>query len=166
MGRLNLLRSLVLLAALGTCLAAVARDRPPSTLGAGWIALDPVLLDSQRGGLALPSGLQVSFGFVRTVHVNGALVSALRVNVADVSHIGPAEAAQLAELARGQVLQLGEGNLVQGQGAGLVLQNTLDHQQIQVQTTLEAGTGALGVLQALNAGEALRTANATAVGGL
>ncbi len=132
-----------------------------------WPRVDPALLDSQRGGFSLPSGLQVSFGFERTVHVNGELVSALRVQVADVGRISAEEAAQLGALGQAQLVRIG-GDAVQRpvQGAGLVIQNALDGQRIQVQTTLDASTSALGVLQALNTAQTLQAASTTSLGGL
>lgn len=131
-----------------------------------WQRVDPALLEAQRGGFVMPSGLQVSFGFERTVHVNGALVSALRVRVVDVGRISAGEAAQLATLGRAQQVQIGAGNAVQAQSAGLVIQNSLDGQRIQVQSTLEASSNALGMLQALNAAQVLQASSTASRGGL
>jgi len=130
-----------------------------------WPPLDPAALDTLRGGFVLPSGLQVSFGFERQVHVNGALVSALRVQVADVARISAEEAAQLAMLGQTQRVQIGAGQAVQAQAGGLLIQNALDGQRIQVQTTLDASSNALGMLQALNAAQALQAGAVRAVGG-
>ena len=135
-------------------------------LGPEWRPVDPAALDAQRGGFVMPSGLQVSFGFERTVHVDGALVSSLRVQVADVGRITADEAAQLATLGRTQLVRIGAGNVAPADVAGLVIQNSLDGQRIQVQSTLDAGSNALGLLQALNTAQALQDAAATSVGGL
>lgn len=135
-------------------------------LGPEWIAIETARLDEQRGGFVLPSGLRVSFGFERLVHVNGELVSALRISIPDVGRMSAEEAAQLASLARTQLVQVGPGNAVAGDLAGLVVQNTLDGQRIQVQTTLDAGVGTLGMLQAFNATRTLDDAAQGAVGGL
>lgn len=131
-----------------------------------WPRLDPAALDAQRGGFFLPSGLQVSFGFERTVHVNGELVSALRVQVADVGRISTQEAAQLATLGRTQLVRIGGGSAVQAHAGGLVIQNALDGQRIQVQSTLEAGSNALGLLQALGTAQTLQAASTASLGGL
>ncbi|WP_202839217.1 hypothetical protein [Luteimonas saliphila] len=145
---------------------ALAKEGPnPVTPGTDWMPLAPAQLDGLRGGYRLPSGLQVSFGFERVVHVNGRLVSSLRVHVADVGRITPQEAAQLAALGQVQLVRIGAGNTMQAQMAGLVIQNTLDNQSIQVRTTLDVGVGTLGMWQALNAGEALQRASLSAVGG-
>jgi len=131
-----------------------------------WQRIDPAQLEHQRGGFLTPAGLQVSFGFERTVHVNGALVSALRVQVADVGRISAEEAGQLATLGQTQLVQIGGGNAAQGQAGGLVIQNSLDGQRIQVQTTLDASSNALGMLQALNGAQALQAASTGSLGGL
>ncbi|MGY1408981.1 hypothetical protein ACW5EG_05330 [Luteimonas sp. A611] len=131
-----------------------------------WQRVDPALLEDQRGGLVMPSGLQVSFGFERTVHVNGALVLALRVDVADVGRISADEASQLATLGRTQLVQIGSGNAAQAQAGGLVIQNSLDGQRIQVQSTLDASSNALGMLQALNVAQMLQAASTGSLGGL
>ena len=132
---------------------------------AAWPRLEPAALDALRGGFVLPSGLQVSFGFERLVHVNGALVSALRVQVADVARISAEEAAQLALLGQTQRLQVGTAQAVQAQAGNLVIQNALDGQRIQVQSTLDASSNALGMLQALNAAQVLQAGAVRAVGG-
>ncbi|HRO26715.1 MAG TPA: hypothetical protein PLD19_04675 [Luteimonas sp.] len=152
-------------ACLVACLPASAGERV-ALMGPEWRPVDPASLDAQRGGYVLPSGLRVSFGFQRTVHVNGELVSALRVHVADVGRITSEEAAQLEQIGRMQLVQLGEGNAVHAQAAGLVIQNSLDGQHIQVQTTLDASTSTLGMLQALNVADALQAATIRSVGGL
>ena len=155
----------VLLAWLVACLPARAGEASPQG-PAGWPRLASAELDAQRGGLQLPSGLHVSFGFERTVHVNGELVSALRVRVADVGRISAEEAAQLASLGQTQWVRIGGGDAVQASGAGLVVQNALDGQRIQVQSTLDASSSALDMLQALNTAQTLQAANAASVGGL
>lgn len=156
---------LVLLACLAACVPAWAGDR--STPGPiAWPRLGSAELDAQRGGFQLPSGLHVSFGFERTVHVNGELVSALRVQVADVGRISAEEAAQLAALGQTQWVRIGGGEAGQGAGAGLVVQNALDGQRIQVRSTLDASSSALDVLQALNTAQTLQAASAASVGGL
>ena len=140
---------------------------PPAASGepglpAGWVAIAPERLEAMRGGYALPSGLVVAFGFERQVRVNGELVSALRIDIPDVARMSEAQASELARLRQTQVVQVGPGNVaaaVGAAGAGLVLQNSLDGARIQVQTTVDAGTSALGLLQAMNFGDALGRAS-------
>src|SRR5690606_2380306 len=121
------------------CLPAPAGEPDSGTMQA-WQRIAPAQLEDQRGGFVMPSGLQVSFGFERTVHVNGALVSALHVRVADVGRISAEEASQLATLGQTQLVQIGSGNAAQAQAGGLVIQNSLDGQRIQVQSTLDASS--------------------------
>lgn len=157
---------LVLLAWLAALPPAMGGEPPPGHGPSAWPRLDDGALEAQRGGFRLPSGLHVSFGFERTVRVNGELVSALRVQVADVGRISADEAAQLATLGQTQLVRIGGGEAVQAQAGGLVIQNFLDGQRIQVQSALEASSNALGMLQALNTAQALQAASTGSVGGL
>lgn len=160
--------TLVLLS-LSLSLSAAARAQHASHAalpGAEWLALPLSQLADERGGFLFPSGLQASFGFERRVHVNGELVSALRVQVADLGRVTPDEARQLQQLAGGELIQIGNGNHAAAVPGGLVIQNTLDGQRIQVQSTLDVGVGTLEMLRALHGMEALSTASTTAVGGL
>lgn len=147
-------------------IAAVGWSSPTAAtepaLPAGWVAIAPEELAALRGGYALPSGLVVAFGFERQAWVNGELVASLRVDIPDVARMSEAQARELAQLRQAQVVQVGPGNVAAGMGAGgagLVLQNTLDGARIQVQTTVDAGTSALGLLQAMNFGDALGRAS-------
>lgn len=132
---------------------------------AGWTPVEPARLDALRGGYVLPSGLQVSFGFQRMAWVNGELVSSLQIVIPDVAAMTSEQAEQLARLGETELVQLGPGNAFEGGvGAGLVLQNSLDGADIRVMTTIEAGTSALGMLQAINFGAALGSAGVGAIG--
>lgn len=123
----------------------------------GWVPLEPGRLAAMRGGYALPSGLVVAFGFERQAWVNGELVASTRVDIPDIARMTEAQARDLAGLREGQLVQVGAGNVhaAAGTGAGLVLQNSLDGAHIQVQATVDAATNALGLVQAMNFGEAL-----------
>ena len=134
----------------------------------GWAALEPDRLDAMRGGFVLHGGLVVSFGFERQAWVNGELVASLRVDVPDVGNMSPEQAQALARLRETQLVQVGPGNIVgngSATGAGLVLQNTLDGAHIRVQTTVNAGTDALGLLHSMNFSDALGPAGRGAAGG-
>ncbi len=135
------------------------RDRAVQRLGPEWLAVAPARLDRLRGGYQLPSGLLLSFGIERVAYVNGQLVSQMQVNVPDIRNITSAQAQELSQFTRGQLVQVGPGNVFQGSGNhGLVIQNTLDGQSIRAQTTLDISINTLGLFQALNAGDALRNA--------
>lgn len=134
-------------------------DRAAQRLGPEWLAVAPTRLDRLRGGYRLPSGLLLSFGIERVAYVNGRLVSQMRVNVPDIRGITPAQAQELSKFSRTHLVQVGPGNVFQGSGnGGLVIQNTLDGQNIRAQTTLDVSVNTLGLFQALNAGDALRNA--------
>jgi hypothetical protein len=156
----------MLIAGMATSTALQAQERHARPLAPDWIAMDPARLADQRGGMVLASGLQVAFGFERLAYVNGELVAALRVQVADLRYITADEAKQLARLSETQLVQIGAGNTMRADVAGLVIQNTLDGQQIRVQTSLDVSVGTLGMLQALRGGEAMRATVPAAVGGL
>lgn len=151
-------------AAAGTPAAGVpAADAPGAEWAASMVA--PRELEAMRGGFELPSGLLLSFGIERVAWVNGRMVSYLRIDIPDVARMTPAQAQELAKLSQAQVVQVGPGNAFQGAGnAGLVIQNTLDGQQIRAQTTLDVGVNTLGLFQALNLGDALRNATANPPG--
>src|SRR3546814_1118572 len=63
----------------------------------------------------------------------------------------PAEAEALSRLAQTQLVQIGQGNVFNGaDNGGLVIQNTLNGQDIRAHTTLDVSVNTLGLLQALN----------------
>lgn len=153
MGWQLLVTLLLAMAAVGWSSPSGAAERATP---AGWTAIAPERLDAMRGGYALPSGLVVSFGFERQAWVNGELVSAVRVDIPDVERMSEAQARELALLQQGQLVQVGPGNVHAATGgAGLVIQNSLDGARINVQTTVDAGSSALGLLQAMNFSDAL-----------
>lgn len=152
-------------------LAAVGWQRPAEAaeigLPPGWVPLGGDRLDAMRGGWSLPSGLVVSFGFERLAWVNGELVASTRIDIPDMASISRIQARELEQLRQTQVVQVGPGNSLEGiagAGPGLVLQNTLDGAQIRVLTTVNAGTNALGMLQAVNFNDAMGRAGLGAVG--
>lgn len=143
---------------------AQAQDGSAGTLLGTPVVFDR--LESLRGGFELPSGLQASFGFERVVYVNGELMATTRVNIPDISAITPEQAQALAAARQTTLVQIGEGNTFNAasMGGGLVIQNTLDHQDIRVLTTLDVGTDMLGHFKELNAQAALQDALITAPG--
>ncbi|MBB1472409.1 MULTISPECIES: hypothetical protein [unclassified Luteimonas] len=156
-----LVTGLLAAGAVGWSAPAASADGLP----AGWTPVDADRLATLRGGYVLPGGMLVSFGFERQAWVNGELVSSLRIEVPDVANITAAQTDELARLRDTQLVQVGAGNVFEpGVGAGLVLQNTLDGADIRVMTTIEAGTTALGMLQAANFADAMGMAGIGAIG--
>lgn len=141
--------------------AAVGWTTPAPAAGPGlpegWVPVAPARLAGMRGGYTLPSGLVVAFAFERQAWVNGELVASTRVDIPDIARMTEAQARDLAQLSEGQLVQVGAGHLhaVAGGTAGLVLQNSLDGAHIRVQSTVDAATNTLGLVQAMNFGEAL-----------
>ena len=79
-----------------------------------WTAASDGYLDSLRGGFDAGGGLMVSFGYERTVTINGNVVSTIRFNLPDVGKI-TAEIARTvsAALAAAGIVQNGAGNRVE-----------------------------------------------------
>lgn len=135
-------------------------------LDSSWVAMAPQKLDRMRGGFVLPSGLLLSFGIERAVYVNGQLVATTSVNVPDIANITADQAQGLAGLQDTMLIQIGEGNTFVPTGAGgVVIQNTLNDQDIRALTTLNIGTSTLGLFQELNSNAALQDALIKAPGG-
>jgi len=154
-------------ACLGTSLAAEERQafRPDE-----WMAVSDQQLDTQRGGFDAGSGLAVSFGIIRTVMVNGDLVSKTSFNLPDVTKI-TSEQARLASaaIADSGLVQIGPNNFVDAGvssslATGTLIQNSLNDQQIQTLTIINTGVNSLGLLKALNTQTVLNDALLGAAG--
>ncbi|MGV8939966.1 MAG: hypothetical protein ACOH1P_00295 [Lysobacter sp.] len=161
-----LLLAFVLGGAAWPCIASDSMRAQSRHLGPEWLAVSPESLDFMRGGFELPSGLVASFGIERLVYVDGALVATASVHIPDIGRMTPEQAQGLAEVRRGMLVQVGGGNTFDPSGAinGLVIQNTLDGQDIYSLTTLNVEVGTLGMFQSLNANAALQSALQGAVG--
>lgn len=141
----------------------VSHARAPVALGSQWVPISPLRLQAMRGGFDLPSGLSLAFGIQRVVYVNGALVASTSFNIADVARMTPEQAVQLAQFTTPMSIQIGDGNTfdpssIAGGAAGLVIQNSLDGQDIRALTTITVGVDTLGAFQDLNANSALHDA--------
>ncbi|MGH8085600.1 MAG: hypothetical protein ACREPV_10040 [Lysobacter sp.] len=158
--------AVLLLATAWPCVAAGPGDAAVGSLGPEWVAVAPERLERMRGGFELPSGLALSFGIERVVHVNGHLVASASVHIPDVARMTAAQAQELAEMNRGVLVQVGEGNTFTPSTAinGVAIQNTLGGQEVRALTTLNVGVGTLGMFQQLNASTALQDALNTAAG--
>ena len=136
-------------------------------LGSDWQPVDPGRLAQMRGGFQMPSGMMLSFGIERVVLVNGELTARIAVQIPDVARITPEQAQALADFNRGLVVQIGDGNRFDPAqvAGGLVIQNTLDDQDIRTLTRIDVGVDTLGAYQNLNASGALTDALVRAPGG-
>lgn len=151
--------------------AGVARAAQPHATGRAYIApifesmpVDNGRLATIRGGFDLGNGLVASFGISRAIYINGNLIAKVSVNIPDVSQIDRKQAEALATLVNGVTLiRNGPGNFVDpasfNQAAGaIVIQNTLDNQQIQALTTLDTRARNLSQFSSLNLANTLQQA--------
>jgi len=171
---------------LGMTAAGLGAASGPANAGAfepgQWLMASAARLEAMRGGFEAAPGLKVSFGMVRSVAINGELVSRTSFQLPDMSRITEAQA-RMASLAMRDagLVQNGPGNYLQrdpqlasgsasvmatqttlgampGLGAATVIQNTLDNQVIRHLTEISTGVNTLGVLKMVNAQAALKDA--------
>jgi hypothetical protein len=129
------------------------------------VALDETALDTMRGGFIGDGGLKISFGIERAVYVNGNLVTTTSLNLSALGTLSAGKAASLVlpdAGARLALIQSGAGNTLLtnlGPAAiGTVIQNTLDGQNIQTRTVINATVNSLSVLKSLDLQRNLRSA--------
>ncbi|WP_206860688.1 hypothetical protein [Lysobacter changpingensis] len=153
----------VFIAMLAWCAPAFAAP-PAEVLGPEWVAIDPARLDDMRGGFMTDGGMALSFGIERAVFVNGELMATTRVQIPDVGRMTTAQARELQRFNDGVVVQVGGGNTFQPGGlpGGVVIQNTLDGQDIRALTTVNVGVDTLQAFQDLNTQSTLHNAMVTA----
>ena len=141
-----------------------------------WVALDDPVLDTMRGGFDMGSGLKVSFGFVRTVAINGDMVSRTSFNFPDLKAITPDQARMAGDaIAQGGVVQNGRNNVVVASdnalassnaaeaaqpalAAASIVQNSLNNQHISTLTQINTGVNSMGIIKSMNAQSVLKDA--------
>lgn len=136
---------LLLAATLGVCgLASAAQSQL-------WTAASDSKLEQMRGGFAIAPDLMVSFGIIRTVRIDGAVVAHSALHIDDMRSITSAQAAQLSEATRGLTVQNGPGNTanVSLPLPAIVIQNTESNRQLQAVTEITAATNSLRMLQGI-----------------
>lgn len=124
-----------------------------------WVPLDPERLAELRGGFETTAGLVLSFGIERAVYVNGELLAHTSVEIPDIRHMTPEQAAALDAAANSVVvIRNGPNNNVDIASIApgtTVIQNTLNDQHIVSLTTLSVDANALSMFQGINIGESL-----------
>lgn len=141
--------------------AICAQEADTGTPLTAWPAASDGALDSVRGGFDVGNGLLVSFGFQRQVYVNGSLAASTTLNIPDIGHMTPDQARALASLGTVNVIQNGTGNafdrpvLAQAGGA-TVIQNSLDNQNLQSLTTIDAAVNGLDNFRSRNLQDSLQ----------
>ena len=121
-----------------------------------WITASNEQLDNTRGGFNLDTGLNVSFGIIRTITINGNLVSRTNFDLPNIARIN-ADQARLVNKTLGEtgLIQSGGGNFVDPSimanlNGGTIIQNSLNDQQIQTLTVINTGVNSLGLLKSIN----------------
>jgi hypothetical protein len=149
--------------------AAIARSGVVTADGWG-VAVSNSRLDAMRGGFDTGSGLQISFGIDRAVYVNGNLVTSTSVNIPDVGQMTAAQASALAAVTNTvNVIQNGPGNTFSPSSltqatAATVIQNSLNNQNIQALTTLNASVNTLDAFKTMNLQSTLQSALISSLG--
>lgn len=134
----------------------LGEEDAPNPLGGTLVALDDSQLDNMRGGFEIDGGLKVSLGIERAVLINGQLVTTTSLNIRDLQNLSGGQAAQLGSLASGTLglVQNGPGNtanIVSAPGTmGTVVQNTLNNQNINNVTVINATVNSMQMFRSLN----------------
>ena len=156
--------------ALSDVAAAPVGDAAGNSDVAGWAPVSAETLDDTRGGFDLGNGLVASFGIDGAVYVNGNLVTSTSFNIPDIAHITTAQAAAMSSALNSvSVTQVGPNNTFDpsalGQtSAATVIQNTLNHQNIQTITTVNASVNSLNVFREANFQNALQQTELQSLG--
>ena len=136
---------------------------------AGWRQVGAAALDGMRGGFTTPSGLALSLGIERSVSINGEVVAHTNFRIADVGNISGDEARQAqAALGTAWLVQNGARNFAAGgavgAGRGTFVQNSLNGQTINTQTTISSNVNSMSLLKDMNFQGGLRDAAIRAIG--
>lgn len=156
--------------ALSQVAAAPVSDSASNNDVAGWTPVSAETLDDMRGGFDMGNGLVASFGIDRAVYVNGNLVTSTSFNIPDIAHITTTQAAAMnSALNSVSLTQIGPNNTFDpsalGQtSAATVIQNTLNKQNIQSVTTLNAAVNSLNVFRQANFQNALQQTQLQSLG--
>lgn len=131
--------------------------------GQSWTAAPDSKLDSLRGGFAVAPGLMVSFGIVRTVQIDGQVVSRTGVQLNDLRSITVDQARSLRQqMADISLVQNGRGNIAANVPVqplpGIVIQNTENNRQLQAVTEINATTNGMRILQGMNLNQTMSDA--------
>lgn len=153
------------------CLAASSAVAAEEPAGAPFVppnAVDAETLDTVRGGFAYGDNLLVTLGIDRLVKINGNVVDQSSLQFGDVGKLANGTTQVANDAAQGTRLiqngQVAATTLATGALGGTVIQNTLNDQLINSQTTIRASVNNAGVVQAMNFNASLNQALNTAVG--
>ncbi|KQX01965.1 hypothetical protein ASC94_05155 [Massilia sp. Root418] len=141
----------------GLVFSAAADGLPP-----GWTPVPEPALAEQRGGFD-SGGLQVSLGVERLVAINGGVVASSRFQIADLSRVTPDEALLAQAAIQPLLVQNGLGNAAPPGVPALLIQNTVNDQLIQSQTTINAAVSSLSMLTSTHFESSMRAALSSAL---
>ena len=128
----------------------------PTVPDGGWAPVDEAALDGMRGGFDNPAGLRVSLGVERLVSINGNIVARTNIDIADLNHLTAQQASQTRDaLSSVKLVQNGSDNIYQAGElprviGGVVIQNTLNDQQIRSQTIISSTVNSASLLKTIN----------------
>ncbi|KQV80681.1 hypothetical protein ASD15_12155 [Massilia sp. Root351] len=142
----------------GCVFSAGAAGLPP-----GWTPVPDQTLEERRGGFDTGSGLLVSLGVERLVAINGGTVASSQFHIADLARITPGEALQAQAAIQPLLVQNGMGNAAPAGVPALFIQNTVNDQLIQSQTTINAAVSSLSMLTSTNFESSMRVALSSAL---
>jgi hypothetical protein len=145
-----------------------APEMPRASAGV-WMTVGDDTLDHMRGGFDPGNGLLVSFAITRAVYINGSLVTQTTLDFSHITDLTAVQTAQLGkQLSNLNLVQNGPGNTAQtlpsGASVGTIVQNTLNNQQIQSQTVINASSNSIGMIKNLNTLTTLNSALNAAIG--
>lgn len=135
--------------------AVLVADQHPVYYGE---ALDDAMLDAFRGGFDMGNGLRISFGIMRSISINGELVSRTGFNFPDLKSMTPAQANHTVNTAE-QVRVI----LPELTGAAIV-QNSLNNQRISTLTEINTAVNSMALIKSMNASSTLQDALLGSVG--
>jgi hypothetical protein len=118
-------------------------------------AVDSAALDAVRGGFGYGDNLLVTLGIERLVQVNGNVVDLSSVQFGDVGKLASGQAQLSGDALGTRLIQNGQparlaAGLAAGALGGTIIQNSLNDQMINNQTTIRASVNSAGVLQTMN----------------
>lgn len=128
----------------------------PTVTDGGWAPVDETELDGMRGGFDNAAGLRVSLGVERLVSINGNIVARTNIDIADLNHLTAQQASQTRDaLSSVKLVQNGSDNIYQAGElpraiGGVVIQNTLNDQQIRSQTIISSTVNSASLLKTIN----------------
>lgn len=143
---------------------AAAPGAAAAHAGQTWIAASDSTLAKMRGGFDLGGGLMVSFGFMRSIAINGSQLVNSTFNIPNLNSITPQQAAAIGQQLGVAVVQNGPGNKVESvMSPGSSHADTVTASSSGA-VTVSAGGGSSGGVSTSNTGGTITINTGTAGG--